>query len=63
MKTSIVRWSHMLDPNNPWPVHQSRRSETRSRSVNFVGMVNSSDPAIEWGDIDAQSSPSTAVVP
>eukprot|EP00975_Prorocentrum_lima_P046390 9701847-Prorocentrum_lima.AAC.1 len=62
MKTSIVRWSRMLEPTNPWSVHQSLLSDPRSRSANFVGVVGNGDSSSEWGGID-ESSSSTAIVP
>eukprot|EP00975_Prorocentrum_lima_P041599 8740457-Prorocentrum_lima.AAC.1 len=53
----------MLEPNNPWSVHQSLCPDTRPRSANFVGMISMGDPSMGWGHVDQQPSPSTAIVP
>eukprot|EP00975_Prorocentrum_lima_P019589 4123682-Prorocentrum_lima.AAC.1 len=60
MKTSIVRWSRVLEPSNPWSLHQSLSADSRSISANFVGMVGNGDSSTEWGGID-ESSSSTAI--
>eukprot|EP00975_Prorocentrum_lima_P024981 5246113-Prorocentrum_lima.AAC.1 len=58
LKANIVQWSTLLEPSNPWSVHQSLRSESRQRSANFVGIVgeNGHANALEWEYVEDLSS-------
>eukprot|EP00975_Prorocentrum_lima_P035118 7379769-Prorocentrum_lima.AAC.1 len=54
MKTSLKRWSRLLEFSSSYSIHSNTRHDGRFRfrptqGVNFVGMITNGEADQEWG--------------
>eukprot|EP00975_Prorocentrum_lima_P041791 8781476-Prorocentrum_lima.AAC.1 len=61
MKSSLKRWSHLLERSSPYSIHSSLNAYTRQdgryrpQSTNFVGMaLSNQEQEPEWGGLNPE---------